>query len=138
MRVVTSKTGMSCFSAALATSHSAPPSSPPPYLRDPADARHLRSDVEPDALHRDRTERQRLPERARIVRGPGAPRAGREDPGQCDRAGRGTDTEDSVQARINKAAYELSFKHSFHHVIVNSNLELAVAEANQLVGDFLK
>ena len=53
-------------------------------------------------------------------------------------AGRGTDTEDSVQARINKAAYELSFKHSFHHVIVNSNLELAVAEAKQLVGDFLK
>lgn len=52
-------------------------------------------------------------------------------------AGRGTDTEDSVQARINKAAYELSFKHSFHHVIVNSNLELAVAEAKTLVGDFI-
>jgi guanylate kinase len=52
-------------------------------------------------------------------------------------AGRGTDTEDSVQARINKAAYELSFKHSFHHVIINSNLELAVAEAKKLVGEFL-
>ena len=53
-------------------------------------------------------------------------------------AGRGTDTEDSMQARINKAAYELSFKHSFNHVIVNSNLELAVTEAKKLVGEFIK
>ena len=52
-------------------------------------------------------------------------------------AGRGTDTEDSVQARINKAAYEISFKQSFQHVIVNTNLEQAVEEAVSVVGNFL-
>lgn len=51
---------------------------------------------------------------------------------------RGTETADSLQARINKAAYELSFKHSFHHVIVNDNLEHACAEAEKLVLGFLK
>jgi guanylate kinase len=51
---------------------------------------------------------------------------------------RGTETADSLEARINKAAYELSFKHSFHHVIVNDNLERACAEAERLVLDFIK
>ncbi len=50
---------------------------------------------------------------------------------------RGTETADSLEARINKAAYELSFKHSFHHVIVNDNLERACAEAEGLVLRFL-
>lgn len=51
---------------------------------------------------------------------------------------RGTETADSLEARINKAAYELSFKHSFHHVIVNEHLEKAAAETEQLVLAFLK
>jgi guanylate kinase len=51
---------------------------------------------------------------------------------------RGTETADSLEARINKAAYELSFKHSFHHVIVNENLEKACAETEKLVLEFLK
>ena len=51
---------------------------------------------------------------------------------------RGTETADSLEARINKAAYELSFKHSFHHVIVNDNLERACAEAEQLVLHFIE
>lgn len=50
---------------------------------------------------------------------------------------RGTETADSIEARINKAAYELSFKQSFHHVIVNEHLEKAVAEAEKLVLDFI-
>ncbi|HEX6180464.1 MAG TPA: guanylate kinase, partial [Chitinophagaceae bacterium] len=33
---------------------------------------------------------------------------------------RGTESDSSLQARINKAAYEISFSHSFHHVIVNT------------------
>ena len=51
---------------------------------------------------------------------------------------RGTETADSLEARINKAAYELSFKHSFHHVIVNDNLERACAEAERLVLHFIE
>ena len=51
--------------------------------------------------------------------------------------GRGTETEESLQARINKAAYELSFKHSFDHIIVNDNLERACREAEQVVSVFI-
>ncbi|OLY94091.1 guanylate kinase [Cnuella takakiae] len=50
---------------------------------------------------------------------------------------RGTETADSLEARINKAAYELSFKHSFHHVIVNDDLERACDEAERLVLEFI-
>ncbi|HEX4957618.1 MAG TPA: guanylate kinase [Lacibacter sp.] len=51
--------------------------------------------------------------------------------------GRGTETEESLQARINKAAYEISFAHSFHHVIVNDELSKACAEAETMVKTFL-
>ncbi|MBD0332830.1 MAG: guanylate kinase, partial [Chitinophagaceae bacterium] len=50
---------------------------------------------------------------------------------------RGTESDESLQARINKAAYELSFKHSFHHVIVNNNLEQAFSESERLVARFI-
>jgi len=50
---------------------------------------------------------------------------------------RGTENEESMQARISKADYELSFKHSFHHVIVNNNLEEACLEASQIVSGFI-
>lgn len=51
--------------------------------------------------------------------------------------GRGTETAESIQARINKASYEISFKDQFDKVIVNDDLEKACARAKQLVGDFL-
>jgi guanylate kinase len=50
---------------------------------------------------------------------------------------RGTETEESLQARVNKAAYELSFKHHFDVEIVNENLETACAEAEKVVVEFL-
>jgi guanylate kinase len=50
---------------------------------------------------------------------------------------RGTEDEDSLNARINKASYELSFKHSFDHVIVNSELAKACAEAEKLIKEFV-
>jgi guanylate kinase len=50
---------------------------------------------------------------------------------------RGTESEDSLQARINKASFELSFKHSFNKVIVNKELSQACAEAEEIVGDFI-
>lgn len=52
--------------------------------------------------------------------------------------GRGTETPESLAARVNKAAYELSFKEHFNRSIVNDNLERACAEAVKLVGEFLK
>ena len=51
---------------------------------------------------------------------------------------RGTENEDSLQARVSKAAYELTFKHSFHHVIVNRDLLQAWREAEELVSRFLQ
>ena len=51
---------------------------------------------------------------------------------------RGTESEESLNARVNKASYELSFKHSFHHIIVNSDLEKACREAETVVSAFLQ
>jgi len=50
---------------------------------------------------------------------------------------RGTESEDSLNARVNKASYELSFKHSFDHIIVNDNLERAQKEADEIVTAFI-
>jgi guanylate kinase len=50
---------------------------------------------------------------------------------------RGTENEESLSARVNKAAYELSFLHSFDHVIVNVDLQKACMEAEQLIFTFL-
>ncbi len=50
---------------------------------------------------------------------------------------RGTDNDDAVEARVSKAAYELSFSHSFHHVIVNTELQKACKEAEEVVSAFL-
>lgn len=51
---------------------------------------------------------------------------------------RGTETEHSLEARINKAAYEISFKTHFDKVVVNTDLETACHAAEKLVTDFIK
>ena len=51
---------------------------------------------------------------------------------------RGTETAESLAARINKATYELSFKDQFNKVIVNDELHNAYAEAEKIVGSFIK
>jgi guanylate kinase len=51
---------------------------------------------------------------------------------------RGTETEESLKARISKASYEISFKHSFDKVIVNDELERACKEAAEIVNDFIR
>jgi guanylate kinase len=51
---------------------------------------------------------------------------------------RGTETPESLEARIHKASYELSFKHKFDVVILNDKLELACREAEKIVREFLK
>lgn len=50
---------------------------------------------------------------------------------------RGTESEESLNARVNKASYELSFKDHFDHIIVNDNLEKAKKQAEDIVNAFL-
>jgi guanylate kinase len=50
---------------------------------------------------------------------------------------RGTETTDSLQARVNKASYEISFKHHFNHIIVNDDLPKACQEAESLILEFI-
>jgi guanylate kinase len=50
---------------------------------------------------------------------------------------RGTETPESLQARLNKASYELSFKSQFDHIVLNDKLERACAEAEEAVRKFL-
>jgi len=50
---------------------------------------------------------------------------------------RGSESEESLQTRLNKAEYELSFINHFNKVVVNDDLEEACAEAESLVRKFL-
>lgn len=50
---------------------------------------------------------------------------------------RGTETKEAIEARVNKAAYEISFKDNFDEIIVNQDLDKAKAEAEKLVKVFL-
>lgn len=50
---------------------------------------------------------------------------------------RGTETPESINARVEKATYELSFKDHFDHIIVNDVLEKACEEAGGIVAGFL-
>jgi guanylate kinase len=50
---------------------------------------------------------------------------------------RGTESDESLQARINKASYELSFHDQFHHIIINDDFEKACRESEKIVHDFL-
>jgi guanylate kinase len=50
---------------------------------------------------------------------------------------RGTETAESLEARISKASYELSFSHEFSKIIVNDKLEKACEEAEEVVGQFI-
>lgn len=52
--------------------------------------------------------------------------------------GRGTETEETLQARLNKASYELSFKDQFDFRIVNDQLDIACLEAEKTVASFLQ
>lgn len=51
--------------------------------------------------------------------------------------GRGTETKESLAARVNKASYEISFKDHFNKVIINDDLTRACKEAEEVVGKFL-
>jgi guanylate kinase len=51
---------------------------------------------------------------------------------------RNTDDEDSLQKRLGKAEYEMTFAEEFDHILVNDTLEHALQEAERLVKDFIE
>ncbi len=51
---------------------------------------------------------------------------------------RGSETAESLQARVNKASYELSFKDHFDQCILNDTLDKACREAEEIVRRFLQ
>ena len=51
--------------------------------------------------------------------------------------GRGTDSMETIEKRIAKAEFELSKAPEFDHVVVNDNLEKAVADTKAVINDFL-
>ena len=52
--------------------------------------------------------------------------------------GRATDAPEVIEQRLAKAEYELTFAHKFDKVIINDDLDVAKAEAYQIVSEFLK
>ncbi len=50
---------------------------------------------------------------------------------------RGTETPESLQTRLNKASYEMSFASSFDAIIINDDLQRAQQEAADLVAAFI-
>ena len=51
---------------------------------------------------------------------------------------RGTDTPEVIESRLAKAEYEMTFAPQFDHVVVNDVLEVAEAEALEIVQRFLE
>ena len=51
--------------------------------------------------------------------------------------GRGSETEESLQARINKSSYEMSFKKHFENVITNKDFQTACLDVEKIVCAFL-
>lgn len=51
---------------------------------------------------------------------------------------RGTESEESIATRVNKALYEISFKHHFTKIIVNDVFDKACKEAEETVTKFLE
>lgn len=50
---------------------------------------------------------------------------------------RGTETEETLNARVNKASYEISFKEHFNEIIVNDRLDKACEAADLIVKNFI-
>lgn len=50
---------------------------------------------------------------------------------------RAVDSPESIDERVGKAEYEMTFAPKFDHVVVNDNLEKAVAETEKVILDFV-
>jgi guanylate kinase len=76
--------------------------------------------------------RERLPEALQVFIAPPSPEALEER-----LLGRGTDSEEQMQRRLARAEEELAARDEFKHVIVNDDLEKAVAELERLAATIL-
>lgn len=52
--------------------------------------------------------------------------------------GRGTDSPEVIEERVAKAAEELTYADQFDYVLVNDDLATCLAEAEKVVGEFIK
>lgn len=50
---------------------------------------------------------------------------------------RGSDTDEEIEQRVGRAAYELSFQKEYDHVVVNDVLPEAIAKIEELMKDYL-
>jgi guanylate kinase len=50
---------------------------------------------------------------------------------------RGTETAESLKARVDKASYEITFKHQFDATIINEQLDVACKETEAIILTFL-
>ncbi|HEV8083839.1 MAG TPA: guanylate kinase [Chitinophagaceae bacterium] len=50
---------------------------------------------------------------------------------------RGSETQESLQARVNKSSFELTFKSYFENVVVNNDFDTACKETEKIVSTFL-
>jgi guanylate kinase len=50
---------------------------------------------------------------------------------------RGTDSEEQIKTRIDKAAEEIAFSNNFDHIVLNDNLDKASATVKELVTSFI-
>ncbi|MBC8110129.1 MAG: guanylate kinase [Verrucomicrobia bacterium] len=50
---------------------------------------------------------------------------------------RGTETEESLQSRLEKVRYEMTFEENFDKVLLNAELQITLDQAQQLIDDFI-
>lgn len=51
--------------------------------------------------------------------------------------GRNTDSDEMIAKRLEKAAFEIGFSNEFDSIVINGDLDLAVAETNHLITQFI-
>ena len=52
--------------------------------------------------------------------------------------GRGSETAESLQARVSKSSFEMTFKNYFENVVINKDFETACVEAEKIISAFLQ
>ena len=51
---------------------------------------------------------------------------------------RGTDSEENINKRVDKAKYEISFANKFDKIVINEQIEKAVEDTKKLISEFIK
>lgn len=51
---------------------------------------------------------------------------------------RGSETSESLSARLDKSSYEMTFRSHFENIIINNDFEQACSEADKIIGKFLQ